>query len=311
MVVALQDRGAGRPLFLLPPLGGGAAAYTGLARALGDGRPVFALESPGLHGEEPPDTIEGIAARCLRAVRSVQAEGPYLLAGWSMGGAVAFEMARQMHARGMEVALLALLDAAGLVAGTAPLTGAREAEARGAEARGAEARGAEARGAEARGAEARRRGAQAEAREALARDLRTDPEALAPVVRAFLEGTPGRRVDRVLDALARLEIVEDGEAPWLRSRVATFAANLGAMRGFEAGWYPGRVVSIEVETPRAEASPAPAADVLGAASAPWPAADVERLAVAGGHHTMLQDPVVRDVARHVRRCLEAVEGVRA
>jgi thioesterase domain-containing protein len=51
-----------------------------------------------------------MAAYYVNAVRGVQPEGPYLLGGWSLGGAVAFEMARQMREGGQEVALLALLD---------------------------------------------------------------------------------------------------------------------------------------------------------------------------------------------------------
>jgi thioesterase domain-containing protein len=51
-----------------------------------------------------------MAAHYISAMRSVQAEGPYLLGGWSMGGVVAFEMAQQLHALGQRAALLALLD---------------------------------------------------------------------------------------------------------------------------------------------------------------------------------------------------------
>jgi thioesterase domain-containing protein len=43
-------------------------------------------------------------------MQTVQPAGPYLLGGWSMGGVVAFEMAQQLHAQGLRVALLALLD---------------------------------------------------------------------------------------------------------------------------------------------------------------------------------------------------------
>src|SRR5262249_20808874 len=43
-------------------------------------------------------------------VRRTARSGPYLLAGWSMGGLVAFEMARQLVAAGHEVGMLALLD---------------------------------------------------------------------------------------------------------------------------------------------------------------------------------------------------------
>jgi thioesterase domain-containing protein len=51
-----------------------------------------------------------MAAYYIDAMRAVQAEGPYLLGGWSMGGVVAFEMAQQLHAQGQRAALLALLD---------------------------------------------------------------------------------------------------------------------------------------------------------------------------------------------------------
>jgi thioesterase domain-containing protein len=46
----------------------------------------------------------------IQALRTAQPTGPYLLGGWSMGGVVAFEMARQLHAQGQRVALLALFD---------------------------------------------------------------------------------------------------------------------------------------------------------------------------------------------------------
>ena len=52
-------------------------------------------------------------ARCyIQAIRGVQQFGPYLLAGFSAGGVVAFEMARQLCDGGERVALLGLLDAA-------------------------------------------------------------------------------------------------------------------------------------------------------------------------------------------------------
>jgi len=44
------------------------------------------------------------------AVREVQPEGPYRIAGWSMGGVVAYEMARQLQTLGEKVEVLALID---------------------------------------------------------------------------------------------------------------------------------------------------------------------------------------------------------
>jgi aspartate racemase len=54
--------------------------------------------------------VEDMAAHYIREIQSVQTEGPYYLGGLSFGGAVAFEMAQQLHAQGQEVGLVALFD---------------------------------------------------------------------------------------------------------------------------------------------------------------------------------------------------------
>src|SRR5262249_5132331 len=51
-----------------------------------------------------------MAEHYVEALLAHQPEGPYLLGGYSMGGYVAYEMARLLHARQHEVALLAILD---------------------------------------------------------------------------------------------------------------------------------------------------------------------------------------------------------
>src|SRR4029077_10457073 len=60
--------------------------------------------------ELPAVTLEALAERYVAGVRRVQPAGPYHLGGWSMGGAVAYEMARQLAAAGEEGALVAMLD---------------------------------------------------------------------------------------------------------------------------------------------------------------------------------------------------------
>src|SRR6185295_43164 len=57
-------------------------------------------------------SLEEMAERYLEALRAVQPEGPYRLGGWSMGGIVAFEMARQLAAQSEEVEQVVLLDVA-------------------------------------------------------------------------------------------------------------------------------------------------------------------------------------------------------
>jgi thioesterase domain-containing protein len=72
---------------------------------------LYGLRARGLDGvQEPLATIEEMAAHYLGEVRTLQPEGPYYLGGYSAGGTVAFEMARQLAASGQEVALLAMID---------------------------------------------------------------------------------------------------------------------------------------------------------------------------------------------------------
>jgi thioesterase domain-containing protein len=52
-----------------------------------------------------------MAEHYLAAIRQIQPEGPYQLAGWSFGGKVALEMAQQLHKTGEAVALLGMIDA--------------------------------------------------------------------------------------------------------------------------------------------------------------------------------------------------------
>ncbi len=104
--------GQGIPLFCIHPAGGNVLCYAELARALKTGQPVYGLQSQDLEGAiETESTIEAIAAAYLRAMRQVQPSGPYYLAGWSFGGLVAFEIARQLEEEGENVPVLALLDA--------------------------------------------------------------------------------------------------------------------------------------------------------------------------------------------------------
>jgi thioesterase domain-containing protein len=107
-LIRFRTSGKHAPLFLVHPAGGTAFGYRELADALGGEHPVYGLDAP--------DTYEGhsvssMAASYVRAMRSVQPEGPYFLGGWSLGGLIAFEMARQLEESGQAVGLLALLDA--------------------------------------------------------------------------------------------------------------------------------------------------------------------------------------------------------
>ncbi|HXY91581.1 MAG TPA: AMP-binding protein [Acidimicrobiia bacterium] len=103
--------GNATPLFCVAGGGSPAVSLRPLADSLGDDRRFYGAQARGLEETARPDrSVEAAARRHLVEVRATQPRGPYLLAGYSVGGLVAFEMACRLEADGETVALLALLD---------------------------------------------------------------------------------------------------------------------------------------------------------------------------------------------------------
>ena len=110
-LVAIQSGGWRPPLYLVHCWNGSGFEYRGLAPYLGPDQPLYGIAPQGLDGRlTPHDRVEDMAAHYIQAIREIQPEGPYYLGGWSLGGTVAFEMARQLQAGGQKVAFLALVD---------------------------------------------------------------------------------------------------------------------------------------------------------------------------------------------------------
>jgi len=110
-LVTIQPGGIRPPLFCIHGESGNLLIYRSLARYLGPDQPIYGLQPQGLDGKQAPLTrIEDMAARYIEEIQVIQPEGPYFLAGYCMGGTIAFEMAQQLSGQGQRVDLLALLD---------------------------------------------------------------------------------------------------------------------------------------------------------------------------------------------------------
>ncbi len=108
-----RSTGRKRPLFLVRPASssGGSLSYVALARSLDRERPLHTfLNRPLFDGSAPYASIEAMAEEYIAALRAEQPAGPYHLAGWCLGGKVAFEMANRLVRRGQEIATLVLFD---------------------------------------------------------------------------------------------------------------------------------------------------------------------------------------------------------
>ena len=110
-LVPIKPTGSKTPLYLVHGGGLNVLLFSALARNLDTEQPVYGLQAKGLDGvEEPLRRLEDMAAHYLAAIRAQNPHGPYALAGYSFGGLIAFEMARQLLAQGQQVRLLAMFD---------------------------------------------------------------------------------------------------------------------------------------------------------------------------------------------------------
>jgi len=99
------------PIFIIHGLGGSIMEFFELIKHIRTPHPIYGLQAKGADGASPPLThIEDMARFHLESIRNVQPRGPYTLIGYSLGGVVAFEMARHLSENGETVALLTMID---------------------------------------------------------------------------------------------------------------------------------------------------------------------------------------------------------
>ncbi len=110
-LVLARPKGSKPPFFCVHGIGGEVLGFAELLAGLDPGQPFLAFRAQGHDGTKAPlATVEEQAALYLKEMRAFQPEGPYAVGGYSLGGWVAFEMARQLEAAGQKVSLLALID---------------------------------------------------------------------------------------------------------------------------------------------------------------------------------------------------------
>jgi len=107
-----------RPFFFLSGLGS-AFEFRGLAAKMHTRRPILGIETHNLEVEPSVlESIEGTAGAIVGRMREVQPVGPYAILGYSFGGNLAVEVARQLIANGQTVELAAIIDS--YVPGSSP-----------------------------------------------------------------------------------------------------------------------------------------------------------------------------------------------
>ncbi len=110
-LVAIQPAGARLPLYLVHGNGGNVLIMAGLVAHLPPDQPLYGVTARGLvEGEAMHTGFDALVEDYLAAIRRVQPAGPYNLGGYCIGGMIACEMARRLHAAGEDVGTVIMID---------------------------------------------------------------------------------------------------------------------------------------------------------------------------------------------------------
>ena len=104
--------GTGRiPLFIIHGGGLNILLFNTLANKMAPGQPVYGIQAHGLDGKSAPYShIDDIADHYMGEIRSVLPHGPYALAGFSIGGLIAYELCCRFVEQNDPVAFLGMFD---------------------------------------------------------------------------------------------------------------------------------------------------------------------------------------------------------
>lgn len=110
-IFTLQEKGNKPPIFCFQVHKFGVITYRYLAEYLGAERPVYGLSLPQ-ELEVKPTNVEDLAQIFVEALMA-EHEPPYYLAGMSIAGLIAYEVARQLKANGIDNVHVVLFDTYG------------------------------------------------------------------------------------------------------------------------------------------------------------------------------------------------------
>jgi nocardicin nonribosomal peptide synthetase NocB len=97
------------PVFFIHPVEGMSNCYQGIGKEF-KRENIYSLNNPRLFKDNKFLTLEQMASLYVEWVRTLSDDGPVKLAGWSFGGVVALEMARQMREHHGDVVTVLMID---------------------------------------------------------------------------------------------------------------------------------------------------------------------------------------------------------
>lgn len=111
LLLPLKPEGSKVPLYVIHGIGLNLFNFIGMINHLAPDQPVYGIRAAGLDGNfKPLGSIEEVSAYYNQEILNHDPIGPYAIAGYSYGGVIAYEMARQLKQAGKKVEMLAMID---------------------------------------------------------------------------------------------------------------------------------------------------------------------------------------------------------
>lgn len=110
-IIPIKTSGNRTPLFLIHGGGLNILLFKSISDHFSPDQPIYGIQALGLNKEtDIPATIEGIASKYVDEMIKIFPNGPYAIAGYSLGGYLAFEIAKQLKAMDKEIKLVGVMD---------------------------------------------------------------------------------------------------------------------------------------------------------------------------------------------------------
>jgi amino acid adenylation domain-containing protein len=109
-LVPMKPNGTKVPFFIVHGAGLNVLNFVNVIKHFDAEQPIYGIQGTAKKYDQWYESIEDMATHYIEAIVKINPNGPYALAGFSFGGVVAFEMARQLKEQGKTVSLIGLLD---------------------------------------------------------------------------------------------------------------------------------------------------------------------------------------------------------
>ena len=112
ILVVLKYNAAKKNVFLLHPVGGTLMFYMNIVNKLSNDYNYYGIQNINAHipNQIKVDSLESLCKIYMNEILKIQPKGSYILMGYSLGGALAYEIAQQLHSMGKRIKNISMFD---------------------------------------------------------------------------------------------------------------------------------------------------------------------------------------------------------